>query len=214
MGVIIAIFAVWGTLTGQGAGTGLILAAPNVAVLMMATGFALIVRPAARGIQQLHDQSVQESETIAETGARIEERDRQQDRLQNLAGPTLELVARDEVLTDTQIVDALLTEALLRDSMRAAILDTPELVAAARDARGRGVTVAMRDDHAMDGVGPDTVAAFLEQATRWLSSTVEGKVTVWVHPLGGRWLATVVVVNPDETERHLYLNADGTFATL
>lgn len=214
MGAIIAIFAVWGTLTGQGTLVGLVLAVPNVAVLLMATGFALIVRPAARGIQQLHDRAVQESETIAETGARIDERDRQRERLQHLAGPTVELIAQDEVLTDAQIVDAVLTEALLRDSMRTKILDAPELLAAARDARGRGVIVAMRDDHAMDSAAPDTVAAFLQQATRWLSSTVEGKVRVWVHPPGSRWLATVVVVKPDETERHLYLNTDGTFATL
>lgn len=206
----VAIFTIWGPLTGQGALAGFTLILPNLAVLMMATVFARIMRPAAIEVRRLHAAAAEETGAISELTARQAERERQNSKLQQLAWPTVDLMASGTHLTDEQIAESLLTEARLRDSVRAPILDVPHIVTAARQARQRGVEVVLLDDRGMNDVPAGTRKAFYDVAVEWLSAMTGGKITVRVLPPGRPLLATIVAITADGVQRDLDMAADGT----
>lgn len=213
LAAMMAVVIAWASLTSQGAVSGLLLTLPNVAVLLMATLFAVVIRPAAAAIRRLHAQAVRESEVIAATGARNEESDRQRRRLLELAGPTLELIAAGTPLSEPQVSEGALIGGQLRDAVRGRILDEMPVVAAVRAARARGVTVAVLDDHGMDDADPDLVTTFRRNTIEWLSSATIGRLTIRVHPPQREWLATIVAAGPDGGERRFQLHADGTSST-
>lgn len=209
--VTVIVFSAWGHWTGQGWLTGFLVVLPNLAVLMMATLFARIMRPAAISVRRLHEEAERETALLADAQARAVERQRQNAKLQDLAWPTVEVLASGTELTAQEISDARLTEARLRDSVRAPILDAPSVVEAARRARSRGVDVVLIDDHGMDDSRHD-VTAFHDQAVVWLDNAHDGRITVRVLPPGRSSLATIVAVTADGTESDLVLAADGTVA--
>lgn len=207
-----AVFSAWGQWTGQGWVTGFLIVLPNLAVIMMSTLFARIMRPAALSVRRLHDEAERETARLADGEARAAERERQNARLQDVAWPTVELLASRIALTPEQVVDARLTEARLRDSVRAPILDVPPVVDAARRARERGVEVVLIDDHGMD-VARHQAAGFHQLAADWLDAARDGRVTVRVLPPGRSALATIVAVTAAGGERELTLSADGTLSS-
>ena len=204
-----SIVTAWGDWTGQGALAGFLLALPNIAVLLMSTLFARIMRPAALSVRALHAEAERQTAELADGEARAAERRRQNQRLQQLAWPTIDLLARKSTLTEEQIDDARLTEARLRDSVRAPSLDVPLVVEAVRQARQRGVDVVLIDDRGMDVVDDDGRTAFHQCAAEWLASAVDGRITVRVLPPNRSQLATIVAVAADGTQRQIGLSAAG-----
>ncbi len=209
----LVIFTVWGHRTGQGALAGFTVILPNLAVLLMATVFARVMRPAALEVRKLHAAAAAERGEISELNARRIEGERQNQKLQELAWPTVNLMASESPLTSEQIIESLLTEARLRDSVRAPILDIPGVVMAARAARQRNVEVTLYDDKGMDEAPASTVAAFRAVAVEWLSSVQDGKITVRVLPPRRPLQATIVAIAADGTQHDLDLSADGTITT-
>ncbi|WP_166791843.1 sensor histidine kinase [Cryobacterium frigoriphilum] len=79
--------------------------------------------------------------------AATRERALQLARVNTLARPALQRVARGILLTDAERADCLLVEATMRDAIRGRCLFVDPVIAAARAARIRGVEVSLLDDH-------------------------------------------------------------------
>ena len=101
----------------------------------------------------------------------------------------------------------------LRDSIRAPFFDAPELQAAARAARARGVEVELLDDHAMDDVDDHSATVFGTLAAHWLTQAADGKITVRVLPPNRTEIASIVAIDADDQGRELSIDANGTITT-
>jgi hypothetical protein len=206
---MVGVFAVWADRTGQGALSGLLYVAPNIAVVGMATLFAVIMRPAAADIQRLREAAIAQAATMAATEARLAERDARRAALRDVAWPTLEAVARSEMLSPQMVSDIKLTERRLRDSVRARFLNVPAVVDAAWAARARGVDVVMFDDSGMNAPSLIFRDEFCWLAAEWLNRTREGTVTVRVHPPGRSLLGSIVTVAGDGTSKRTEMDTAG-----
>lgn len=204
MAATLASCALWAQQTGQGSGYGIGISAINLAPLLMATFFAWTIRPAARDIFALREQTIIRIAAEAADTAILDERDQQLRRLDNLARPLLEHLAADDDITDEQQLVCTLLEAHLRDILRAPILDTADVADAARSARARGVDVVLLDDHGMDQtaipIRDRIVAAVLEALTR----ATDGQLTVRVLPPQRDTLLTILHNRSDGTVRTEY----------
>ncbi|OZG29987.1 hypothetical protein BH683_006260 [Williamsia sp. 1138] len=204
LGGSFVVLAVWGATTGQGpliaVGQGL----GNVAVMLMATFFAYLLRPAAAAIYELRAQSVRQVAVQAAAKASRTERDLQLDRLNTLARPLLEPMVNRTAMTDGQLAEAALVEARLRDGIRARSLAGPVVTAAAWAARARGVRVVLLDDGGLVGAGDSTRTRLTEAVARHLDDAVDGEVTVRVQPPGRPVLVTVIVDTGAQVVRHSY----------
>ncbi|WP_338887854.1 hypothetical protein [Rhodococcus sovatensis] len=169
-------------------------------LMLTATFFARVVRPAAASIYALHEERTRQVTEKAAADAARDERGSQLRRLDSLVRPVLVQIAESAQLDDAGAREALLVEATLRDSIRARALNVPEIVAAARSARERGVTVQLLDD---GGLGPDSgrAADFHRAVVEQLDAAPSGSITVRVHPPGREILATIVAARGDYTER-------------
>lgn len=199
---------------------------PNVAVMVMGTVFALIVRPRARQIYLLRQQIERESAAQAADEATLTVRDQQLALLDERTRPLLELIAARGEIDDETVRLCRLVEAQLRDRIRAPGLDVPDLVEAVWDARGRGVRVLLLDDRderarragdaqggdardgdARDGDVPEAggvaaldgiVAAALPELR---AASVGNEVTVRLLPGGRSAVATIAVADGEHTRR-------------
>jgi hypothetical protein len=209
MATMIAIFMLWASLTAQGPSSGLLYLAPSIALIGMATLFAVIVRPAAAEIHRLRKEYTDHAADAAASKARRDEGDHQQTLLHELAWPTLDAVARGEAFSVQRAAEVKLTEAQLRDSVRARSLATPGVIAAGRAARARGVEVIMFDDGAMDEGSAGVRERFCQLAAQWLASAVDGTITVRVHPPGRALLGSIVTVTGDGASRRVEMDVAG-----
>lgn len=195
---------------------------PNTAVLLMATLFAAIVRPAAREIYALRAQTASAVAEEAAAQAALDERDDQLRRLDTQARPLLERIAGGAELTDDELARCTLVESRLRDGIRARALDVPEVVEAVWAARRRGVVVRLLDDSGgtpADGDEPADGAG--QRAWQRLHSAVAAEVaqcepgsaiTVRVYPRQRANLASIVVAGP-QTMTHTIFGPDGKVST-
>lgn len=193
----------WAVITGQGIGYAIGLSAINVAPLLMATFFALTIRPLGRSIFELRAQSTVRVASEAAASAVLDERDAQLRRLDHQARPLLgRIVAGPELLADDILVCQLL-EADLRDSLRARALADTRLSQAARAARSRGVQVVMLDDRGDAELDDSVHAALTSSAAEELDGLAAGSATVRLLPAGRPVLATMLV-DAGETYRIEY----------
>lgn len=178
---------------------------PNLAVMLMATVFAAIVRPRAREIYLMRRQIQRETEAAAADQSRIAVRDQQMALLDEKTRPLLDLVARGGVVDHRVVRESGLVEAELRDRIRAPGLDAPEIAEAAWEARGRGVKVLLLDDRDPDHRGDGRqswLAAVREAAVAELGDArPSGEVTVRLLPAGRNMLATVTALDGERVRR-------------
>lgn len=199
---------VWSSSTGQGFGTGITLQIVNAAPLAMATFFAMTLRPAAREIFELRERSTRKAAAEAAADAILSERDLQLDRLDELARPILERVARGGALAASDVLACALLEAHLRDTLRAPALAASGVAAAARSARSRGVDVALLDDRGADDADQADRERLLDAIAADLIAVTSGSATVRILPPGRSSLATVLVTSAQSTTRIEY-GSDG-----
>lgn len=200
----IAVCAAWAHVTGPGLGYGLSISLINLAPLIMATFFALTIRPAARDIFVLRRAGTAAAAAEAAHTAALDERDRQLVRLDDQVRPLLERLADPAPLNDRERESCALAEARLRDSLRAPVLDAPEVVDAAWQARARGVEVLLLDDHGLDGAPEPVRERVMQAMIPALSQAREGAVTIRILPPGRRVLATVLQADGDRITRAEY----------
>lgn len=116
--------------------------------------------------------------------------------VRRLAGGTMALIADEHrVLDEADLAGMRLLEARLRDEIRGRALATDELLAAAQQARERGVEVQLLDDR-----NEELDARFLEQVAEAvlevLAAARAGEVTVRVRPGGPRATVGILVRPP------------------
>ncbi|MGW0026571.1 hypothetical protein [Rhodococcus sp. NPDC003383] len=192
---------------GEAGEVGFVVVAINAAPVLMGTVFAYMIRPVVRSIYELREQSTQRIAAEAAASAMIEERDAQLDRLDELARPLLERIASGSELDAAERLECLVLEARLRDSVRAPILQNPDLVEEVAAARRRGVDVVLLDDHGMDDAEPtvrDRVQAAIADE---LAAVTDGSVTVRVLPPGRATMVSVLVSG--ESVRRAEFGPDG-----
>ncbi|MGB3301950.1 hypothetical protein [Gordonia sp. (in: high G+C Gram-positive bacteria)] len=178
---------------------------PNLAVQLMATIFAAIVRPRARQIYALRGQTERETALLAADEAALAVRDQQMARLDDGARPLLDLIASGRTLDDVEVRRCRLVEAQLRDNIRAPGFDDPTVADAAWDARAKGVRVLLLDDY--DRIGDadvdDAIAAVSSELVAALAGAVSGdEVTVRLLPNGRAAFATLSVSRGGSVVRH------------
>jgi hypothetical protein len=172
-------------------------------VMVMASFFAYVVRPAAASIYALREERAKQSAEKAAVAAAEQEREDQLRRLDHLVRPVLGRIA-DRTVDDATRHEAVLVEATLRDSIRAKALDVPDVARAARAARERNVTVQLLDDGGLGPYGPDVADEIRQAVVHRLNCATEGSITARILPAGRPTLAAIVVQSGDDTERYEY----------
>ncbi|WP_160097513.1 tripartite tricarboxylate transporter TctB family protein, partial [Rhodococcus sp. T7] len=119
---IVTVCVVWSQVTGQGAIHGITMSAISAGPLLMGTFFAYTIRPSAKAIFQLREESTRQIADEAAAAARLSERDAQLNRLDTLARPMLERISTGTPLSTEEMLQCRLLEAHLRDTLRAPAL--------------------------------------------------------------------------------------------
>lgn len=195
----------------------------SVAVVLMATLFAAIIRPAARTIYALRAQTEREQAAAAAVAATVAERRRQRVRLDEQARSLLGAIASGRALSEEQRSHCRLVEARLRDGIRAPALDTPGVVEAVWAARSRGVKVTLLDDSGVDDSGATDeqpsdlgrapgIARMCTQVSEILATApADAAVTVRVLPLGRDALGSALIRTATD-QRRTEFAMDGTIS--
>ncbi|MCP2318005.1 hypothetical protein APR12_003358 [Nocardia amikacinitolerans] len=191
--VQIVVCGLWAARTGQGFMTGVGFSFINAAPLLMATFFSRVVRPMAQSILSLRRQAAERSaaEAAAEAGQR--ERDSRLTHLDNAARPLLEIIASGRPLTLGEQEQCQLLEAELRDEILGGRMVDRDVVAAARKARGRGVTVVLDDGGGLDEADVELESVVRSVVRRALDHADSGEVIARILPPGRGLVASVLL---------------------
>ena len=209
LAALLFVAGVWGFETGQGFLRGVLYAAPNVAVIGMATVFATIVRPAAADIGRLRQQAVNESAKIAATAAHREERQTQRQVLRELTYPTMAAVAAGVSFSEQEVAATELLALRLRDGIRAPALNVPTVIAAALAVRGRGIRLVLFDDGGLDEASADLRHRFCDFVALQLQHADSGTITVRVAPPGRPLVGSVVAITASGISRRADMDVSG-----
>jgi len=176
---------------------------PNLAVMLMATVFAAILRPRARAVYALREQTVRESAAKAAEEAAVAVRVQQFERLDSQARPLLDQIARGGALDEETLRRCLLVEAQLRDLIRAPTFDDSTTADAVWSARSKDVRVLLLDDGGVDRREIDAAAGAVRRLLIGVLAGAEpgAEVTARILPPGRQDFATVVVATGDRVER-------------
>lgn len=190
---------------------GAVLIPGNVGVLIMATCFAILVRPRAQQIGGLRRRADRDRDT---EGVRLI-RDTRVARLRGRVRPLLEHIATGEPLSEEQVAVCRLVEAGLRDRIRAPGLDVPNVTEAAWDARARGVRVLLLDDR--DRRCGDDTERLAPVRTAAVGALVGARsaaqVTVRLMPDGRDLVGTIAVAEDGQVRRIDFRTDDLTHGT-
>ncbi|RZU66297.1 hypothetical protein EV379_2651 [Microterricola gilva] len=195
----------WAVTGGLGAMAGVELLVRHAATLVVGTAIYFGLLRTAKRISAINSRALAEAAADATALAAEEERVAQLARLDEMARPMMELVARGQQLSAAERRDCLMIEASLRDIVRGRALAVPHVLAAARAARERGVEVTLLDDSAAAG----TAGAVAELLARELRTLDSGTLTARLQPAGRTELATIVISPLAGDARMLIVDRDG-----
>ena len=193
MAGVTGVMLVWGATTPFGVGGGILAIAEQLPILIVGTLFATGLRRSAAQIQRLNRQITERTAREADAEATALERDARMRALEEFATPLLERLATGTTPTPAERREYALAEAQLRDGLRAGVLMVPEVVAAARAARERGVEVVLLDDSAGAGPEGDSLVLVSERVVAALGASSGGTVTARLLPPERAAIATIVV---------------------
>jgi len=209
MCAMIAVAAGWAQHTGHGIGYGLAMSVINFGPLLMSTFFAYTIRPAAKQIFQLHEESTRQAAADAAATAALEVRREQTAGLDRIVRPMLHRIAGPDPLDAEDRAECRLVEAQLRDNLRAPALSVAAITTAARGARARGVDVVLVDDHGLDDAAPEVNSRLITLVAAELAGAESGSVMVRVLPPHRPLLATIVVNHPADGIRRVEIDQTG-----
>ncbi|AZG48342.1 hypothetical protein [Gordonia insulae] len=194
-----AVSGLWAADVGLGFATGAVNTNFCYPVLVLAVLFALMARPMEERIRVLRVRAVAQAATEAATAAAARERGRQLRRLDRRARPILQQVVDGHEFTPAEVADARLTEAQLRDGIRAPAWESGQVSDAVWAARRRGISVLLLDDGALAARPDDDLTARLHEVlVAELRGAPTGQVTARVLPPDRDLLASIVVnAGPD-----------------
>ncbi|MDO5077447.1 hypothetical protein [Corynebacterium sp.] len=117
--------------------------------------------------------------------------------VENQVRPIFESVQVLQKVTPALQQRAMLTEARIRDTLRAPLLDDATLHANVWDARERGVEVRLLDDLStrenpvMESAHKLAIARVIRAAVEAIANAKHGTITVRISPPGRKWFATI-----------------------
>ncbi|AZZ83651.1 hypothetical protein C5O27_09130 [Gordonia alkanivorans] len=211
---------------GEMIGIGYVVGAGNTMfcypVLVLATLFGLMAIPMPDRLRSLREQAFAQAAEEAATAASASERRRQLERLDAGARPILEQIAAGHEFLPEEALDVRLTEAQLRDTIRAPGWDAPEVGESVWAVRRRGVSVRLLDDgglgdHASDALdehSPGSLARriLVEELTAIEPAMADqGSVTARILP-SGRDMVASIVVDVGLRMRRVEIHRDGSVA--
>lgn len=190
----------WSLHAGLGIRPGLTVSYLEIAPMLMATFFALVIRPVLAEVTALREVTGDRVALAAAAAAAVAERDRRLGVLDRTTRPLLQRIADGDRLDPDARRDCALLEAHLRDTLRAPRLAGEPVAAAAWRARSRGIEVVLLGDG--DVIG-STAALSRVRATlaAELDRVVGGTVTVRILPPGRPLFATLVAAGADVVRR-------------
>ena len=214
MMTVVSIF--WALQIGLTVGDGLLLVNRHAGTLLAGTLFAVGLRHSARNLDDLYRDRSRREAFVAQAGAAASERQAQVTRLNAMARPSLERLARIDAVTDHQRDEFLLVEASLRDAIRARCLFVEPIIGATWAARSRGVQVVLLDDSG--DRPPASVVRTAAIVGDELDRLAHGRLTVRVLPPGRPEFATIMVettvnettMNETTVSRLLLIARDGS----
>ena len=184
---------IWGiTVEGRLIDAVLVLAR-QVPALIIGTLFATALQGTAERVRRLTAESMLRAGAEAATTATAREREERLLSLGEFATPLLEKLASGAAITPADRLEYALAEAELRDGLRAPSLVLPDVSAAARSARRRGVEVVLLDDSDPSVLGPGDLARAASRIAALINASKGGRVTARLLPPGRGTIATIVV---------------------
>jgi hypothetical protein len=185
-----AVVAVWGITTDSPSAVALI--ARQLPIMVMGTLFAVGMSRIVDQIESLAADASSRMAAKAAAEATAAERRERLAELDALAGPLLRRLAAGHPASAEERLEFALAEAELRDSVRGRAFRTPDVAAAARAARRRGVGVILLDDS-----GAPVPEADLERVrdavVHALGEAQDGVVTARLMPAGREAVATILL---------------------
>ncbi|MFM6973934.1 MAG: hypothetical protein ACKOXM_02135 [Agromyces sp.] len=200
---LIAMLQIWLSST---VGVGLEVTAPVLlrhAGTLVATWF--VAYSLCRLAKQLNETANRRTDRESRRAVQLavaRERQAQFARLETLAGSLLRRITEGRSLSQAERFECQLVEASLRDSMSGRNWATPEVLAAARRARERGVRVILLDDGS--GTVPQTSWA-AKQLAPMLDAMHSGECTARLLPAGRAAVASVMIAEADAVPRFVEL---------
>ena len=210
LAAMVAVFAVWSIRTGHGADYGARLVIIDAAPLTMAALLSFTLRPTAKAVFSLRNQTTDRIAELSAQTAAAQERSRQVRHLDTLARPLMERIASGDTLTTADRDQCALLEAHLRDRLRAPLLSTLDLDDAAYHARTRGVEVVFLDDSGPHDPDPAVVDTVHAVASRALTGARNGTVCVRMWPPGRAIVASVLVTDDSGGTERIEIDAATT----
>ncbi|MDN4491052.1 hypothetical protein QQX13_09440 [Demequina sp. SYSU T00068] len=205
--LMLLITMAWAELSGRGLVSGLMLASPQVMLLLIATLFGAGLRRSTARINALAQRSLDAAAAAGAVEAARRIQDQRADELAEVAVPVLTAIATGAALTDDARAEIIRVEAQLRDSVRGRGLAMPAVVAAATRARERGVEVTLLDDRNVPLTGEESLAV-VSAVVSALDSVVSGNVTARLLPVGREELLTLVSQCSDGETQRVVVAAD------
>ena len=183
---------IWGITEGRFSDAVLVMSR-QLPVLIVGTLFATGLRRTGDEIRRLTTEGTLRAGAEAATIATAREREERLLALGEFATSMLEKLASGAPITPADRLEYALAEAELRDGLRAPSLVLPDVSAAARSARRRGVEVVLLDDSDPSLLGPGDLARAASRISALINASRGGRVTARLLPPGRGTIATIVV---------------------
>ena len=195
--LICAATLVWGVTVPGRLDDAVLVLSRQLPVLIVGTLFAAGLRRTGDEIRRLTTEGTLRAGAEAATIATAREREERLLALGEFATPMLERLASGAAITPADRLEYALAEAELRDGLRAPSLVLPDVSAAARSARRRGVEVVLLDDSDPSLLGPGDLARAASRISALINASRGGRVTARLLPPGRGTIATIVVDGAD-----------------
>lgn len=193
--LVAALTTLWAAEHAEGVAEGLYRTVAPTAGVVVLVGAAALRRSSQAEVARAYAQRQEAEEYAAALTAREEERSRRVAAVAREAAPVLAELAAGGHVDDGLVAECALLEASVRDSIRGGGLVDEAVAAAARSARGRGVTVTLLDDGGERRPDVDVGARVRRLLAGCLDRLPTGSLTARLAPRGAT-VATLVVVSP------------------
>ncbi|MDZ4046366.1 MAG: hypothetical protein U1E32_11405 [Rhodoglobus sp.] len=198
---ISAVVAAWAITCGFGVVTAVVLIGKQLPILLVSTLFAYGLQRTTSTILRLSAETSTRASVEAAQLATTAARNDRLAELDAIATPLLARLISGEPLSDSDRLEFAVAEAELRDGLRARSLGAPAVVAAAREARRRGVEVVLLDDLYPAEADPLVLAAVHSRVAAALDGATDGRVVARLLPHGREEVATILVDGESEQRR-------------
>lgn len=191
--LICLVTLLWGATVPGRFDDAVLVLSRQLPVLIVGTLFATGLRRTGDEIRRLTTEGTLRAGAEAATIATAREREERLLALGEFATSMLEKLASGAAITPADRLEYALAEAELRDGLRAPSLVLPDVSAAARSARRRGVEVVLLDDSDPSLLGPGDLARAASRISALINASRGGRVTARLLPPGRGTIATIVV---------------------